>query len=231
MRKIVQRVGVLIVFYSLSGCAVQSVGSASHSSPNSKEFVSVSPGKSDWVEVDTGAGAKKKYWSSLTNQQINDLLPLEKTSTSILRVQSDLSLGYTGAKYTASSGKYVVVLDYSKYRDEVTDKGAVPCLVGVGIRIKATIVTKKSDLDLGSLFAIAFAAKSGYLSGDLEVMKIGIDSAQLKSVIPDFTEISDSSVQQAMQAVGAVKNRLYDKDTKLTPHVLAVQFPVISQQK
>ncbi|QEO79867.1 hypothetical protein [Pseudomonas brassicacearum] len=229
MRKVVRGISVAVVFYALNGCAVQTVDSSNRFSP--KEFVSVNPGKSDWVGVDTGAGVKKKYWSSLTNQQINDLLPIEKTSTSILRVQSDLSLGYAGAKYTGSSGKYVVVLDYSKYRDEVTDIGGAPCLVGVGVRVRATIVTRKSDLDLGSLFAIAFAAKSGYLSGNLEVMKIGIDSAQLKSVIPDFTEISDGSVQQAMQAVGAVKNRLYDKDTKLTPHVLAVQFPVISQQK
>jgi hypothetical protein len=226
MQKITRIPVVIVTLFTVGGCAVQTATSGQQLVPNGKEFVSVNPGKSDWVYIDASDGVTKQYWSNLNNKQINGLLPLEKTSTSILKIQSDSSVGYMGAKYAGSSGKYVVVLDYSKYRDELTDQGKTPCLVGVGIRIKATITTKKSDLDLGSLFAIAFAAKLGSLNGSIEVMKIGIDSPQLKSAIPDSMEISDNSVQQAMQAIGAVKNRLYDEDTRLTPHVLAVQFPI-----
>lgn len=224
MKRILRGSLFVITLNALSGCAVPS-NVPVNGLPDNNEFVSVNPGRSDWVDRQTGSGTERQFWYSMSNKEINELLPLEKNTTSILRVQSDASVGYVGAKYTRSTGQYVVVIDYSKYRDEITDKEKTPCLVGVGIRVRATITTKKSDLDLGSLFAIAFAAKSGFLSGNIEVIKIGVDSPHLKSAIPDFTEISDSSVQQAMQAVGAVRNRLYDDDTKLTPHVLAVKFP------
>ncbi len=218
----------VVALVTLFGCAVPST-TASNNTPNSQEFVSVNPGKSDWVERETATGLTKQYWHSMSNKEINDLLPLERNSVSILRVDTETSLGYAGARYTGSSGTYVVVLDYTKYRDELTDKEKIPCLVGIGIRVRATVTTKKSGLDLGSLFAIAYAAKSGHLTGNIEVIKIGIDSAQLRSAIPEFTEISDSSIQSAIQAIGAVKNRLYDNDTRLTPHVLAIQLAKKSQ--
>ncbi|WP_230586854.1 hypothetical protein, partial [Ralstonia solanacearum] len=41
-----------------------------------------------------------------------------------------------------------------------------------------------ADLDLGSIFAIAFAAKAGYLKGQIEVLKIGIDSPSFNLVLP-----------------------------------------------
>ncbi|OAI83653.1 hypothetical protein AYO28_27070 [Pseudomonas putida] len=209
---------------ALAGCAVPYKNVDNHQlTPTTNEFVSVHPGNSDWVERQTGNGIKRQYWSELNNQEINDLLPLEKNFVSILKTDHEVGVGYMGAKFSGNAGNYTVIFDYSKYRDELTDNGNLPCLVGVGIRIKASITTKKANLDLGSLIAIGFAAKAGNLTGTMEITKIGINSPKLGSM-PNFAEISESSIQSAIQVVGAIQNRMYDESTKLTPHVLAVQL-------
>jgi len=116
--------------------------------------------------------------------------------------------------------------DPAKYRDEVMiEKGdKIPCRVGVGVRIVANISTKKANIDLSGLFPIAFAAKSGFLNGQIEVLKIGIDSAGLNMILPPPSEINDTSLQSALQAVAAIRAKLYDQNTKLIPHVLAIQY-------
>ncbi|MGE8414865.1 MAG: hypothetical protein ACN6QY_21105 [Pseudomonas sp.] len=225
MERIIRIPLALIAIAALGGCVVPTtVDSRNNIDPNNQDFVAVRPGNSDYVERETGKGRVKEFWDSMSNKEINARLPLERSYVSILKVDTENTLGYAGAKYTGTTGTYIVVLDYAKYRDEVTDKENLPCLVGVGVRIKATITTRKSGLDLGSLFAIGYAAKSGYLTGTIELTKIGIDSSHLSSAMPNSTEISDTSIQSAIQAIGAVRNRLYDDDTRLTPHVLAVQL-------
>jgi hypothetical protein len=192
---------------------------------DSVEFVSIDPRTSAWFIKDTSNGPKKVFWEDLNNEGVNYNLPLERSFVSILREDKETGIGFASAKFTSSAGKYKVTLDYAKYRDEnMTDKKNTPCRVGVGVRIIANVSTKKANLDLGSLFAISFAAKEGYLSGQIEVLKIGIDSPQLSFVLPPPSDINDSSLQNAMQAVAAIRAKLYDKDTKLMPHILAVQY-------
>lgn len=188
------------------------------------EFVSVDPATSPWFEKETQSGVKKVFWEDLKNSEANPELPLERSFVSIKRVTGDGSLGFASTKFSAEAGKYRTIIDYAKYRDEVMGPNNIPCKVGVGVRIVADIVTTKANVDLGSLFAIAFAAKSGYLGGQIEVIKIGIDSPALSLILPPPTEINDTSLQNAMQAVAAIRAKMYDDETKIRPHVIAVKY-------
>ena len=188
------------------------------------EFLSIDPRSSPWYEKETSSGLKRVYWEDLSNDKANADLSIERSFVSVKKETADGSLGFASARFTAEAGKYKTVLDYAKYRDEQMGEEKRPVRVGVGVRIIANITTTKANIDLGSLFAIAFAAKAGYLSGQIEVLKIGIESPGLSMVLPPPTDINDTSMQNALQAVAAIRAKLYDSDTKLRPHVLAVQW-------
>lgn len=189
-------------------------------------YISIDPRSSPWFEKDTSSGTKKYYWDDLKNSDANGNLPLERSFVSVLKVDGIVSAGFVSSKYSAEAGRYKTTLDYAKFRDDVMGEKSTPVRVGVGVRIVADITTTKADIDLGSIFAIAFAAKAGYLKGQIEVLKIGLDSPSFTLVLPPPTEINDTSLQNALQAVAAIRAKLYDADTKLTPHILAVQTTV-----
>ena len=186
-------------------------------------YISIDPRSSPWFEKDTSAGTKKYYWEDLKNSEANSNLPLERSFVSVLKVDGSVNSGFISSKYSAEAGIYKTTLDYAKFRDDVMVDKNTPVRVGVGVRIVADISTTKADIDLGSIFAIAFAAKAGYLKGQIEVLKIGMDSPSFSLVLPPPTEINDTSLQNALQAVASIRAKLYDSDTKLTPHILAVQ--------
>lgn len=215
---------MFFVFFVFSGCGgrVDNSGDAAAEGPP-PEFISVSPKQSDWFEVETGEGLKKYFWGELSNQNVNKFLPLEKTYISILKKDGEIGAGFATAKVSGSAGKYQVVMDYAKYRDAIGSNGR-QSRVGVGVRVVANVETKKSNVDLGSIFAIGAAAKAGSLTGDIEVLKIGIDSPKFGSVLPPPTDISDASLQNALLAVGAIRTRVFDSDTILTPHIIAEQY-------
>ncbi|GLO11943.1 hypothetical protein PPUJ20028_05240 [Pseudomonas putida] len=192
-------------------------------------YVSIEPRSSPWFEKDTSAGTKKYYWDDFKNSDANANLPLERSFVSVLKVDGSVNAGFVSSKYSAAAGRYKTSLDYAKFRDDVMGDKNTPVRVGVGVRIVADITTTKADIDLGSIFAIAFAAKAGYLKGQIEVLKIGLDSPSFNLVLPPPTEINDTSLQNALQAVASIRAKLYDADTKLTPHILAVQTPATKQ--
>jgi hypothetical protein len=226
-------VSVILVVSAMSGCKVPDVNGDRTVPPTSLaplEFVSIDPRSSPWFEKETSAGPKKVFWEELTNEQVSSELHIERSFVSVVRIDAEGTIGFASAKFTGAAGKYKITLDYSKFRDEVMDdEKKTPCRVGVGVRIIANVITSKANLDLGSLFGIAFAAKAGYLNGQIEVLKIGIDSPRLSLLLPPPMDINDASLQNALQAVTAIRAKLDDSDTKLMPHVLAVRYQATSK--
>lgn len=222
------RLILICIAFVLGGCAAAGpLGAAG--GPDSTtllvpvEFVSVEPRSSVWFDTETSGGLKKIYWAEIKNEEANKYLPVERSYASVARVEGDSTIGFLSARATAGAGKYKIVLDYAKYRDELVGADNVPCRIGVGVRIIANVTTSKANIDLGSLFAIAVAAQAKQVSGQIEVLKIGIDSPGLNLVLPPPSEINETSLQTAMQAVAAIRSKIYDRDTVLAPHILAVK--------
>jgi hypothetical protein len=215
----------------ISGCAAAPMlaGGSDIDFTVPAEYISIEPGSSPWFETETAAGVKRFFWADLKNDEINKNLPLERSFASIERTDGGVGVGFLSAKATAGAGKYKITLDYAKYRDEVIGEQKVPCRIGVGVRVIANVVTYQANIDLGSLFAIGVAAQAKKINGQIEVIKIGIDSSGLNLVLPPPSDINEGSLQMAMQAVAATRIKIYDATTALSPHVLAVR--VVSKAK
>jgi len=193
-----------------------------------QDYVPVEPQQSDQITFrDPSSGASvTKAWAQLTRTQIATLLPNQSGTISTSRVDASGSIKYLTGNVSQDGGSYRVVFDYAKFTtigltDDVTKKDIGSGRVGVGLRIKADIVTNHTNLDLGSLIAIGVAAKLGYVHGSLEVQTIGLSSAEITSLFPTPSTIDETSIQKALEAIAAIKAKIEDAATSLSPQLLA----------
>jgi len=130
-------------------------------------------------------------------------------------IETDGSLSYLASKISGSSKKVVVQRDYVNYKYVVID--GVQKKVGVVFRIEAELETKKKDVDLNGLFAIGLAVKQGVASGQLRVKVYGLSGEPVSSLIPSPADVSESSIQSAMESVALLKSKMYDPKVTVIP--------------
>lgn len=104
----------------------------------------------------------------------------------------------------------------------------VPVYVGVGLRLTALVDVKKGSINLASLGAIAAAAEADQVAGTLTVQTLGVSGPQVSSTLPLPSELNSTTVQNAIQSLGAIKAIIYDKDTSVTPRVTGIYNPLPS---
>jgi len=196
-----------------------------------RDFVPTDPLPSPLVAYyDSTTGQEvTKAWAMLTNEQTRRLLPILHTDISVAKRDNSGNLTYLVAKATAEAGDYRVVMDYAQYRPEtVTDDSAARTelgigRIGIGMRMTADIHTNKADINLGSLFALGIAASTSTLSGQLSVDIIGIGSADVGNLMVSNAKIDETSIQKTLEAMAAIKTKIPDPGTTLTPFILAVK--------
>jgi hypothetical protein len=98
----------------------------------------------------------------------------------------------------------------------------VPTYVGIGLRLTASVTVNEGHVDLANLVAIGAAAEAKRVSGTLVVQTLGISGPPISALVPMPSEISGSTIQNAILALGAIKSRLYDEDTDIRPRVVGV---------
>ncbi len=174
---------------------------------------------------------KSVYWRSLSNaDSIRALLPNQSAEVSVMKNEVSGIVKFLDSSVSADAGSYEVVMDYMKYRVEYVydDSGKIlgSGRIGVGLRIKATVTTSKSNLNLASLGAIGLEANQGNLSGGISVDIIGIDSENITNLIPLTSGIDQTSIQSALQSLASIKSKLWEKDTRITPQLIAFKQAV-----
>jgi hypothetical protein len=121
----------------------------------------------------------------------------------------------------------VVSADGKKLRpehDEVTKLNPrIPVYFGVGLRIQANVQVVKGSFQIASLYGLGLAASAGKLTGSLIVQTLGIHGEGVSALIPLPSEINESSIQSAMQALAAIKAKLFDGKTNVTPQVIGME--------
>jgi hypothetical protein len=98
----------------------------------------------------------------------------------------------------------------------------VPTYIGVGLRLTANLMVRKGEVDLGNLIAIGAAAEAKQVYGTLVIQTLGISGEGVASAIPIPSEISASSIQNALVAIGTIKGKIYDEKTSLSPRVVGI---------
>jgi len=171
---------------------------------------------------------KRFFWQSLPDaKSTRRLLPLQTAQFAVRKTDVSGQVTYLVSSLSGERGSYEVIMDYMKYRVEDAYGANGDCIgnarVGVGLRIKALVVTNKANLNFGSITAIGLQASLGHLSGGISVDVVGIDSEAVTNLIPLTSEIDETAIQSALQALASIKSKLWEDDTTITPHVVAIR--------
>lgn len=190
--------------------------------PSTQKEVTVPWSTLEYVRQSKDAKVSSKY-PGIT---VQSLLPLQSARVTVQKADGSGKLTYLSSSISGSVGTYEVVMDYMKYRVQPVSidgdyKG--DGIVGVGLRIRALVTTKKANINLGSLLALGVEASQNNLSGSIAVDVIGIDSKDITNLIPLSAEIDQTAIQGALQGLAAIKAKLWQDDTHLYPHLLALK--------
>lgn len=212
----------------LSGCVTSDL--KTEQSTYSKGYYPIDPVPIQ-LAVPTG------YTNKVDNALILAALPDETMRLAIGAYSISGGVLYGPASASYSKGEYVVILDYTKCTTvpvyALADKnnrvtileddeaaGVVPVYAGVGLRLRANISIEKGSVNLGSLMALGGAVEAEQASGSLIVQTLGISGESISNLLPMPSEISVSTIQNCLVALGSIKAKMYEPDTQITPRLI-----------
>lgn len=106
------------------------------------------------------------------------------------------------------------------------DHVVIPVYVGVGLRLTASVTVTKATANLSSLGAIAADAQAGRVTGTLVVQTLGVTGKSVSTSLPLPSELNQTTVQNAILALGSIKAVLYDPNTQIDPRVVGIYNPI-----
>jgi len=101
----------------------------------------------------------------------------------------------------------------------------VPIYIGIGLRVNANITSIKGGVNIAGLGAIGAAAGSTNLSGTLVVQTLGVNGKSISAALPIQSQLNQTTAENALVAVGAIKALLYESETVITPRVVGMYLP------
>jgi hypothetical protein len=181
--------------------------------------------------------ANQVFADQIDNKFILAALPDETMRLAVGSYNVSGGVSYGPASSSYSKGEYVVILDYTKCttvpvyaladeNNQVTiledddAAGVVPVYAGVGLRLKANITVQKGSVNLGSLMALGAAVEADQASGSLVVQTLGISGESISNLLPMPSEISVSTIQNCIVALGSIKAKMHEEDTQITPRII-----------
>jgi hypothetical protein len=202
-----------------------------------------------WVsDPATGNLASDETAADITGRDFKDALlrdlDTETVRISLNRLNQSGSASVAVVKASEAGESYVLTVDYIKYfasnrrlsvkyqrpggsgqREEASFDGNVPIYSGVGVRILAEFEALKGDVNISGLPALALAASVNAIAGRLTVQTLGVTGPEISALMPIISDISVTSIQSAVQAVSAIKAKLYDQSTVAYPKVVGFEAP------
>jgi hypothetical protein len=108
----------------------------------------------------------------------------------------------------------------------VIEEVVIPVYVGVGLRLTAFVTADEANAKLGSLGALGVEAEAKRIRGWLVVQTLGITGKQVTSSLPLPSDLNQTSIQNAIVSLGAVKAIVYDDaNTVIYPRVTGIYNP------
>lgn len=193
------------------------------------DFIPVGPAPLDF-KVWGGQLFSEMYVDEENNEEVLNLLPNELTHKSIIQIDRDGEVSFSAIELSQKKFTYIVKTDYIKYttlpvrKDSETGEVIGVARVGIGVRVNATMKTKKKNITVTDLYALGASSRGNDLSGHVTVSIMGIESEEVTSGFQVNAEISPTSIAATLQDVVLVKQAIYDKDTHITPQVLEIKF-------
>lgn len=93
---------------------------------------------------------------------------------------------------------------------------SIPVYVGIGLRLIATVNVVKGGVNLSSLSSLAADVQAGSVNGTLQVQTLGITGKAVATNLPLPSELNQTTIQNAILSIGAIKAILYDNAVSLS---------------
>jgi|GEM_PF-889393 len=219
---------ILIVAFLFSCKAHEEILKKGETHENFRGFVPVDPIEyNEKVEIVENGKIISKEIKILTSEEIFQFLNNETVLVSIGQVNAEGGISYLPITISAKHSSYKVTMDYMKFAtlpqaDELGDFIGFN-RVGVGLRLITLLTTSEAGINIGDLSSIGLAAKLGKVKGTLMIEVVGIKSKEVTTLLPLPSEINQTTIQNAMQALATIKSKIYDNETKLYPQVMAIK--------
>lgn len=200
-----------------------------------------------WV-ADAPCLAKDDSRADITSPEFKDALlrdlDTETIRIALSKVNADASATIAVVGASVKNESYVLIVDYIKYfahnkAIDTTPKagqpalaatskpyiGHVPIYEGIGVRIRAEYKALQGGLTISGLPALSIAANANQISGRLTVQTLGVTGKDITALMPIISDISVASIQSAVQAMAAIKAKLYDPSTIAYPKIVGFEVP------
>lgn len=197
----------------------------------------------DPVKLDPGETNADITSPEFKNALLRDL-DTETLRISLSKIGGSVSTTVAVVGASVKGESYILTLDYVKYfthnkrvettykvlkadgtKDTVPFAGNVPIYKGVGVRIRAEFTALETGLNISGLPALSVAANSNQISGRLTVQTLGLTGPQITGLMPIISDISVASIQSAVQAVAAIKAKMYEDSTVAYPKIVGFEAP------
>lgn len=183
-------------------------------------------GEIRYIDPKTKFESTRRVDSLAHDKGLLSSLPIIVSAVTIYQQDAQGALSIAGSSISASSSNYVVLYDFAQSQQIsfAQDGLVVNGLIGISVRMTATLHTKKRGVNLASLLGISLAASQNKVTGSIEVKSFGINSQTINELIPVPSDISASSIQTSLSAVATIKSHIYDSATIITPLLLAYNY-------
>lgn len=96
----------------------------------------------------------------------------------------------------------------------------MPLYVGIGLRLTANLRVFSGKVNLGNFFGLGASGSLTNTTGTLTVQTLGITGDGISALIPMPGDLNTTTIQNAIQSLGAIKAKMYEQQTILSPRVV-----------
>ncbi|WP_192891097.1 hypothetical protein [Vibrio bathopelagicus] len=155
---------------------------------------------------------------------------------SIKEIDENGSVNYLSSGVTSKNSYYHSTIDYIKYHSSSIklpveknvngeyDFVIIGVAVGVGLRAEASFTANESGINIADIINIGASAQSKKISGSMAFQTMGIESKAISDTLPIPSELSTSTIQNALQTMATVKANIYSHETNVIPQIVGIEI-------
>jgi len=161
---------------------------------------------------------------------------------SIQEVTKSGEVKYIASGLSKKETYYHATIDYIKYhsssislpveRNMVAASGVrddrvkvvLGVAVGVGLRAEASFLSNEDGAKIADIVNIGASAQTNQISGTMAFQTMGVESKAISDALPIPSQLSSSTVQNALQTMATVKANIYAQETNVVPQIVGIEI-------
>jgi hypothetical protein len=198
--------------------------------------------KSAETSTPKAGGAPATQPTATTNPNLKFLIN-NAARVSIQEVSNSGEVKYIASGLSRKNTYYHATIDYIKYHSSSINlpverkvsnptttapnpivKVILGVAVGVGLRAEASFFSTENGAKIADIVNIGASAQTSQISGTMAFQTMGIESKAISDALPIPSQLSSSSVQNALQTMATVKANIYATETNVVPQIVGIEI-------